>query len=227
MKKKKTHLKSLLCVFFDQLVMCAVQMTEKVTSHPKNLEAVSHAMQEVFASEVFMSAMRRVLKHILLDREIQRIVGVSLAGISKETVKSTFSWNPNQAEESRQALLRSDGSDDDSSAPAAPASANADRPNPLGQWIRGVQMALDPQRRQLQQQEEQERQSKQRSLRGANENQGQGSEVSASGFNEEKKASVFNESRGASVSPMCAEGGLLIANRDSPKAKSEPELTNS
>jgi hypothetical protein len=59
-------------------------MTEKIASHPQNLGAMSHAMTAVFSSEVFMASMRRVMKTLLLDRDIQRILGVSFAGISKE-----------------------------------------------------------------------------------------------------------------------------------------------
>ena len=57
-----------------------------------------------------MASMRRIMKHVLLDRDVQRIVGVSISGISKEAMKNTFSWNPNEAEEARRALI--DGTDE-------------------------------------------------------------------------------------------------------------------
>ena len=128
-------------------------MTEKVASHPQNLGAMSQAMTAVFSSEVFMASMRGVMKTLLLDRDIQRIVGVSFAGISKEAVKNTFNWNPNAEEDARRALLDEtcegsgdEGSDRSSSEPGP--NQHGGPPHIWQQWLRGVQEALDPQRRQ-------------------------------------------------------------------------------
>mmetsp|Transcript_64636 Transcript_64636/g.145801 ORF Transcript_64636/g.145801 Transcript_64636/m.145801 type:complete len:396 (+) Transcript_64636:516-1703(+) len=153
------------------MVTGVVKMTEAIASHPKNLETISKAAQMVISSDVFMTSTRRVLKHIMLDKDIQRIVGVSMAGISKEAMKSTFSWNPNEAEEARQALLRGTdepGLDDESMTSPGPreptspelshrpkeADTSRDRgQNPLDNFIRGVQMALDPARRRKEEEE--------------------------------------------------------------------------
>ena len=92
------------------IVNGVVAMTENITTHPGNIDAVSKTMQTVIGSEVFVASMRRIMKHVLLDRDVQRIVGVSISGISKEAMKNTFSWNPNEAEEARRALIN--GTDD-------------------------------------------------------------------------------------------------------------------
>jgi hypothetical protein len=151
-----------------ELVTSAVQMTESIASHPKNLESMSKAMQLVMSSEVFMASMRRVLKQILLDRDVQRIVGVSMAGISKEAVKNTFSWNPNETEDARQELLRSNDVAEKEEIDSKEVATNTHN-NPLQQLIRGFQLALDPHLRQHQQQEdvkEQDRIEEQTSISG-------------------------------------------------------------
>ena len=137
------------------IVTGAVKLTESVASHPRNLDAVSAAMIAVFTSEVFMASVRRIMKQILLDKDVQRIVGVSMAGISKEAVKNTFSFNPNEAEEARRALLHAED--------AASASVVGDPvapENPLGNWLRGVQLALDPTKRQERAEEEKQARAK-------------------------------------------------------------------
>ena len=72
------------------MVTGVVKMTEAIASHPKNLETISKAALMVISSDVFMASTRRVLKHIMLDKDIQRIVGVSMAGISKEVIWTEF-----------------------------------------------------------------------------------------------------------------------------------------
>lgn len=110
-------------------------------------------MTAVFSSEVFMTSMRGVMKTLLLDRDIQRIVGVSFAGISKEAVKNTFNWNPNAEEDARRALLddtgeaNGDEGSDHSNRDPGP-NKHEDPPHIWQQWLRGVQEALDPHRRQ-------------------------------------------------------------------------------
>ena len=124
-------------------------MTESVTTHPKNLDALASAMTSVITSEPVMSSIRKICKQILLDRDVQQIVGVSMAQISKEATKNIFSWNPREAEEARMALLRRDGDaggyeKDEGRGDEQAGGARSGRDNPINQWFRGVQMALDP-----------------------------------------------------------------------------------
>ena len=142
------------------IVNGVVAMTENITTHPENIEAVSKTAQTVIGSEVFMASMRRIMKHVLLDRDVQRIVGVSISGISKEAMKNTFSWNPNEAEEARRALI--DGTDekfedDEREDDSQPARGR----NPVGIWLRNV---LDPQKRR-EQREIREQEQRERTLR--------------------------------------------------------------
>ena len=134
------------------IVNGVVAMTENITTHPGNIDAVSKTMQTVIGSEVFMASMRRIMKHVLLDRDVQRIVGVSISGISKEAMKSTFSWNPNEAEEARRALIN--GTDDPLSETERGDEREQRGPNPLNQWLQRV---LDPQKRRQREQEERRR----------------------------------------------------------------------
>jgi hypothetical protein len=117
------------------IVNGVVAMTENITTHPENIEAVSKTMQTVISSDVFMASMRRIMKHVLLDRDVQRIVGVSISGISKEAMKNTFSWNPNEAEEARRALI--DSTDEYFSGDERDDTFHSPR-NPVGTFLRNV-----------------------------------------------------------------------------------------
>mmetsp|Transcript_28268 Transcript_28268/g.38681 ORF Transcript_28268/g.38681 Transcript_28268/m.38681 type:complete len:170 (-) Transcript_28268:56-565(-) len=81
-----------------EVIESVVKLTESIATHPKNLRAMCNGLETVISSEIFMNSARNCLKQVLLDKQIQKIIGVSLSGVSKVALNNTFKWKKQDEE---------------------------------------------------------------------------------------------------------------------------------
>jgi len=115
-----------------------VKMTEETVSNPQNIEAMSKAMHRILTSKGLINGLRAMSKELLSDTEFQSMLGTSLSSISKEAVRTTFSW-PNSGDNKNQNNNKNSDNNNDTSVSTVPHHDH----NPIGQWFEGLKHALD------------------------------------------------------------------------------------